>query len=137
MSKIELHDLAEYTICTGVVPIAPTATVGYVPIPKAVFSRRISVAINVETDGDTALTFELNGVELELGGATQTLTVLNAGLVGDVVVVEFDRSNPVNFAREAEDGESGIAAGIGSVLEIISDGNTTVGALLMMITIRP
>jgi hypothetical protein len=137
MSKIELHDLAEYTICTGIVPISPIATVAYIPIPKAGFIRRISAAINIETDGDTAITFELAGSELTLGGATQTMTILNASLVGHVNVVEFDRNAPVNFAREGEDADLGLAVGVGSVLAIVSDGNTTTGALVMMITIRP
>ncbi len=136
MAKVEQHDLREYHICTGALATSPGATIAHIPIPASGQVVRCVAACDTAGDADQAITFELATAALLSGGATATMTLLNADVVGDIQKIEFDPLSKVNMAREAEDADA-IDTSTPACLEIISAGGGAAGAYIFIVTISP
>jgi hypothetical protein len=90
---------------------------------------------DAEPDADQSITFELATAELQSGGATATLALLNADVFGVSHVVEFDSQDKANYSKEAEDGDL-LATTTPACLEIISTGTGSLGNYIFCVTIR-
>jgi hypothetical protein len=137
MGKVEQHDLSEYHIMLPGVVLDAAATVGFVPIPQSGQVKRVKALVTTaQAAAPMALTFLLGTTQMLAGGATATLTIPSAGsALGNIEAIDFDPNSKANYALEAIDGESGIAATKNSVITIESDEGGSAGIVTLIFTI--
>lgn len=138
MALRAIHDLREYSISVGFLDYtagAGLAAISAVPIPTGgqVVAVMVGVAVS-HTGGNSTLSFRLRNVDLQRNGVASTRVVSGLDDPGDVIVVQFDPANPVNWAKEAEDGD---AIADGSVLQILSTRNGSTGSGYFVVVVRP
>lgn len=129
MSKVEQHDMREYSITSEILDIGAGAATWYFGVPQAGYlDRAYYTSTTAQGTGDAILTFAIGTVDL-----APVMTVLNSGgAVGLVHVVKFSR-NSGSFAREPEDTD---LIALGGVIAVDTDGGG-VGTGRITLVIKP
>ena len=133
MATSVLRDISEYHIMVPGIALHTTSPATYVVSPVSGNLVKVTAVMTVLSDGDQAVTFEIGGNLVEQNGATATLTILNADVLGDVQVLDLT-PNATTFLKAAEDGD---AIADGSVIEVLTDAGGSAGAVDFTFTIRP
>jgi hypothetical protein len=89
MATQNSRDMREYHICLQGLALHTTSPVTYVVSPISGDLVRATAVLTTLSDADQDVTFEIGGVLITQGGATATLEILNADVLGDVQVLDF------------------------------------------------